>query len=119
MDELDELDKRVSAALAKRASSKTGGEGQGGANSGPGIAARIGVEMVSALVIGVLIGVSLDKWLNTAPWFLIAFLFMGAAAGFLNVYRTASGYGLAIGYKPQGDKEAGLKKPAAKDQKAD
>ena len=36
---------------------------------------------------------------------MVLFFFLGAGAGILNVYRTVSGYGLAVGYR----------KPEAKD----
>ena len=61
--------------------------------AGLGVAFRIGVELVAALVVGVGIGLLLDNWLGTGPWFLVAFFFLGAAAGVLNVYRAASGIG--------------------------
>jgi ATP synthase protein I len=63
--------------------------------SGLGVAFRIGVELVAALVVGVGVGLLLDSWLGSTPWFLIVFFFLGAAAGVLNVYRAASGIGLA------------------------
>ncbi len=63
--------------------------------SGFGVAFRIGVELVAALVIGVGTGLLLDRWLGSTPWFLIVFFFLGAAAGVLNVYRAASGIGMA------------------------
>ena len=74
---------------------------------GLGLAFRTGIELVSALAVGVGIGFLLDKWLDTTPWFLLVFFFLGAAAGFLNVYRAASGIGLAPGYKtpPEGNAE--------------
>ena len=75
----------------------------------PGLAQafRTGIELVSALAVGVGIGFGLDKWLDTTPWFLVVFFFLGAAAGFLNVYRAARGIGLAPAYKtpPEGDAE--------------
>lgn len=67
--------------------------------SGVGWAFRIGVELVSALVVGVGIGLGLDWWLGTGPWFLVLFFMLGSAAAILNVYRTAMGYGLAAGYR--------------------
>jgi len=36
-------------------------------------------------VVGVGIGYLLDTWLDTKPWFLVGFFFVGAAAGVLNV----------------------------------
>ena len=74
---------------------------------GLGQALRTGIELVSALAVGVGIGFLLDKWLDTAPWFLVVFFFLGAGAGILNVYRAASAIGLAPGYgtPPAGDAE--------------
>lgn len=71
--------------------------------SGLGGAFRIGVEMVSALAMGVGIGLGLDWWLGTKPWFLVVFFLLGSAAAFLNVYRVAMGYGLAVGYNKPAD----------------
>jgi ATP synthase protein I len=69
-----------------------------------GTAFRIGVELVAALVVSVGLGWLLDRWLGTRPWLMVAFFFLGAAAGVLNVYRTVNGMGLAVGYKrPNGE----------------
>ncbi|MBC6444864.1 MAG: AtpZ/AtpI family protein [Alphaproteobacteria bacterium GM202ARS2] len=51
-------------------------------------ALRCATEMLAALLVGVFIGVTLDKWWATQPLFLIVFFFLGSAAGFLNVWRT-------------------------------
>jgi ATP synthase protein I len=66
---------------------KTGTE-PGSANLSPwGIGLRVGVELVSALVVGVGIGWVLDRWLGTRPIFLAIFVLLGGAAGVLNVWR--------------------------------
>ena len=52
-----------------------------------GTAARLGVEMASALVVGLVIGTELDRWLHTSPWFLLLFILLGMAAGVYNVWR--------------------------------
>ena len=57
--------------------------------SGVGQAFRIGAELISSLLVGTGIGWFLDDWLGTKPWFMITFIFLGGAAGILNVYRTA------------------------------
>ena len=71
-----------------------------------GLAFRVSVEIVSAVAIGVGIGWLLDGWLDTTPWLLVVFVVVGFAAGILNVYRLASGFGYAAGYTKQ-DEQAG------------
>lgn len=67
-----------------------------------GLAFRVAVELVSAVAVGLGIGWLLDVWLDTRPWMMIVFIVLGGAAGVLNVYRMASGYGYAAGYdKPE------------------
>lgn len=68
--------------------------------SGLGIAFAIASHMVAGLAGGAAIGYFLDTWLDTSPWFLVAFFFLGSAAGILNVYRMVSGMGMALGYRP-------------------
>ena len=60
-----------------------------------GLALRMGLELVVGLVAGGGIGWLIDQWLGTLPWFLLLFFLMGAAAGTLNVFRTAKEIGLA------------------------
>ncbi len=74
-----------------------------------GLAFRVGVELVSAVAIGVGIGWLLDQWLDTRPWLMLVFIFLGGAAGILNVYRMASGFGYAVGY--QKGRDTGEEKP--------
>jgi len=71
--------------------------------SGMGLAARIGTELVVAVVVGVFIGYWLDRWLGTSPWLLIVFTLFGGAAGMLNVFRLATGQGYAAGYRTKGE----------------
>lgn len=54
-----------------------------------GMAFRLSTEMVAGLVVGGGMGWLLDRWLGTAPWFLLVFFVLGMAAGILNVFRTA------------------------------
>jgi ATP synthase protein I len=51
------------------------------------IGLRVGVELVSALALGVAIGWALDRWLGTGPILLAVFVMLGGAAGVLNVWR--------------------------------
>ena len=64
-----------------------------------GLALRVGVELVSAVAVGTAIGWGLDYWLGTRPWFMLVFIVIGGAAGIINVYRMASGFGYSAGYQ--------------------
>lgn len=55
-----------------------------------GMGMRVGIELVSALVVAVAIGWFLDGWLGTRPLFLILFFMLGGAAGVANVWRLLS-----------------------------
>ena len=54
-----------------------------------GNAFKLGTELVAAVGVGTIIGFILDSWFDTKPWLIITFFFLGAAAGMLNVIRTA------------------------------
>ena len=77
---------------------------------GLSLALRIGTELVAGIAVGVGIGLLLDWWLGTKPLFMILLFLLGAAAGMMNVYRTMSGIGHGVGYKPpepDGDEKDG------------
>ena len=110
---LENLEARLSAARKQHDEAVGGRSGKGrkkNDQNGLGFAMRIGTDLVAALVVGVGIGVLLDYWLDTKPWFLIVFFLLGAAAGFLNIFRLVSGYGLAAGYKKTDDDD-GIEDP--------
>ena len=52
-----------------------------------GIGMRVGIELVSALAVGVAIGWGLDWLLGTKPWLLALFVLLGGGAGVANVWR--------------------------------
>ena len=54
-----------------------------------GSAFKLGTELVSAVVVGTIIGFILDSWFDTKPWLIIFFFFLGSAAGILNVIKVA------------------------------
>ena len=54
-----------------------------------GYALRLGVELVAGVAVGGFIGWALDRWLGSAPFLMVVFLALGAAAGILNVIRAA------------------------------
>ncbi len=106
----EDLDARLREAKSKRGGhAGADREAQGG---GLAFAVRIGVDLVAALAVGVGIGILLDRWLGTSPWFLLLFFLLGAAAGMMNVYRVMAGYGHTAGYRKVGrdqDKAPGPK----------
>jgi len=98
---LNDLDRRLKEAQARRQAEKdreAKGKGRA-ADTGIGLGFRIAVDMLAALLVGVGLGLVLDRWLNTVPLFLILFLFLGGAAGILNAYRTATRQSMAVGYR--------------------
>lgn len=98
-ENLEDLDNRLHQARERQAGNATGSSSFNKEEmSGYSMAIRIGTEMVAALIVGVGIGYFLDYWLDTRPWFLVVFFFLGSGAGVLNVYRAASGLGMAAGY---------------------
>jgi ATP synthase protein I len=54
-----------------------------------GGAFKLGTELVSAVLVGTIIGFILDTWFGTKPWLIIVFFFLGSAAGILNVIKAA------------------------------
>ena len=69
----------------------------GSSQSGKGFALRIGTELVVAVFVGGMIGFLLDTWLHTKPWLTILFLFLGNAAGLLNVFRLTNNQKYRVG----------------------
>lgn len=54
-----------------------------------GVAFRITAELIAGVGLGAFIGWGLDRWLGTSPILLVIFFILGAAAGILNVMRSA------------------------------
>lgn len=82
---------RLRAARSRRGldpASEVGGAAPAGASaSALGIGMRVVVELVSAVVVAVVIGIGLDRWLHTSPLFLVIFMVLGCVAGVRNVWR--------------------------------
>lgn len=55
-----------------------------------GLASTLGLTLVFATVIGLAVGIWLDRVLDTSPWFTLVFLVLGIIAGFRNFYRFMS-----------------------------
>lgn len=87
MDERDAFAKRLADARAKSGLDKPVRKKGALPSSTWGVGLRAGVDVVSALIVGVVIGSALDRWLGTWPWLFLLFFILGAAAGVVNVYR--------------------------------
>ncbi|APT58118.1 MAG: hypothetical protein DI601_20680 [Azospirillum brasilense] len=86
-----DFDDRLRKARAQQGLEPDPGKGKGGLPAGVwGLGLRIGAELVSALIVGTVIGMALDRWFGTSPWLLLVFFLVGGAAGVLNLYRVLS-----------------------------
>ena len=54
-----------------------------------GTAFKLSTELVSAVVVGTIIGFILDKTFGTKPWLILIFFFVGVIAGIVNVFKSA------------------------------
>lgn len=75
-------------------------------NSALGLAFRVAVELVSAVAVGCAIGWGMDYLLDTKPWLMVVFIVLGFAAGVMNVYRMAAGFGSNMGYEKDNEAHA-------------
>ena len=76
--------------IAKKRISKKNQDNKNDNPSSIGTAFKLSTELVAAVAVGTIIGFILDSWFDTKPWLIIIFFFLGAAAGMLNVFRTAN-----------------------------
>jgi len=66
-----------------------------------------GWYFATCLGVGLVGGLLIDRWLKTAPWFLLAGLLLGTAAGFYGMFKM-----LMPVYQGKGDRGSGGKPPA-------
>jgi ATP synthase protein I len=82
---------RLKAARSKQGldAPPTPPPGDGGPLGGSlwGIGLRVGIELVSALVVAVAIGYGLDRIFHTTPILTVVFVPLGGAAGVANLWR--------------------------------
>ena len=75
--------------IAKNKASDFNKQNNNKSNSNMGTAFKMSTELVSAVVVGTIIGFILDNWFGTKPWLILIFFFVGVAAGIMNVVKTA------------------------------
>ena len=51
-----------------------------------GFLSSVGISLVASILIGLAMGVYLDRWLETRPLFTLIMLVIGVISGFRNVY---------------------------------
>ena len=78
---------RLKIAKSKLKNNSHADKGKKGAFMGS--AFKLSTELVSAVIVGTIIGFILDSWFGTKPWLIIVFFFLGSAAGMLNVIKVA------------------------------
>jgi len=82
---------RLKAARSKQGLDvppKQSADDQGALGGSPwGIGLRVGIELVSALVVAVAIGYGLDRIFHTTPILTAVFVPLGGAAGVINLWR--------------------------------
>ena len=86
MDE-DQFKTRLKIAKNKVDKDKSSEEKNKGSNMGS--AFKMSTELVSAVVVGTIIGFILDKTFGTKPWLILIFFFVGVIAGIMNVIKSA------------------------------
>ena len=79
-------DLKVRLKIAKK---KINPEKDPTSRSNLGQAFKMSTELVSAVLVGTIIGFILDTWFDTKPWLIIIFFFVGVVAGIKNVVRSA------------------------------
>ena len=60
---------------------------------------RSGIELLSAIIVSLVMGIMIDNYFNSKPLFLIIFLILGFAAGIMNVFRSVKRLGFEVGFK--------------------
>ncbi len=108
---LQDLETKLNAVAHKREETHSPNRATGKPSQGMALGMRISAEMIAAVLVGLLIGWALDRVLDTTPWLIVLFVFLGAGAGGLNAYRVARGYDSAVGLgramreRKQGDED--------------
>ena len=83
----DQFKTRLKIAKNKAKSRKSSKNQESSSNMGT--AFKMSTELVSAVVVGTIIGFILDNWFGTKPWLILIFFFVGVIAGITNVIKSA------------------------------
>lgn len=87
--DLDQRRHHLEEALIKKGALKqVEPEKNDKAQTSSAYAVKLSSEFLAAIVVGVILGLGFDQLAGTNPWGLIVFLFLGFAAGIMNVLRS-------------------------------
>jgi len=75
--------------IAKNKAKMNNSDKNNESKSSMGTAFKMSTELVSAVVVGTIIGFILDNWFGTKPWLILIFFFVGVIAGIMNVIKSA------------------------------
>ena len=95
--DIEDFNARLKAAQDERTEKEVAAVDRRQASKGAGIGMRIGIELLAAVLVGGAIGLFIDRWLNTSPIFLLAFVVLGFAAGVMDVLRILKGLDTSVG----------------------
>ena len=90
-DRIAEAENRKTALQERKAKAQMPAEGMA-------LAGRIATELVAGILVGGALGWALDEVFDTSPLWLVLLFFVGAIGGMMNVWRIATGRGMAAGY---------------------
>lgn len=99
---IDDLGDKLEAARA-RTGIGTSKPRLSGTGSQVGTGMRVGADLIAAILVAGVIGLTLDRFLNTTPWFMIGGIFVGFATGLINLIRLSKE--LNSGLEPPDKKE--------------
>ena len=69
--------------------------------------ARVGLAAVGPLLLGLVLGLLVDRLLDTSPWGTLLLAVVGSSLGMAGIWRLASTYMASMAQKSQEDKEEG------------
>ena len=69
--------------------------------AGLGFAYRLGLEFISGILVGLLLGYAIDQVLGSQPWGLVVMVLFGSLAGLLNIFRMLGLWGMPAPKTPQ------------------
>ena len=87
-ESLEARRQRLDAELLARRKVEPEASANKEAGKGYALAVKLSSEFIAGVVVGVVLGYVIDRFMGTSPWGLIVFLLLGFCAGVLNVLRS-------------------------------